>query len=226
MKAILKKLDLKDILEKEMDLWCQTPKIYTPDTSSDDVSILNGFSNVTDNLLTNKISETLQNIKIKKQKNFYVSQVSKNDIKKTKINSTKEKNVCSYSLKHNDIEIMLDNVSNEEDRFIKTSKKKINNISKLSTLATTVSKSPGPSSNNSNSFCVQEKILASPTTLDTGKLARMKLSAFRCTNKSTSSNSSQVLSNVSELLPIEKKPTLSNIFSLGDEDDLSYLDID
>lgn len=228
MEIILKKLDLEDILEKEMDLWCHTSKINTPDTSADEVSLLNEVSNVADNLLTNKISETLQNIKIKKQKNFYVSQVFKKDIKKTKINSSKEKNMCSNSLKQNNIETVLDEMSNEEDTiFVKSSKKKMSNISQSLTLETTILTSPGPSSHNSNSFCNKEKSPASRTPLvDTGKLARMKLSAFKCTKKSTNVNSEQIVSNISELSPTQKQSPLSNIFLLGDEDDLSYLDMD
>ena len=80
MEIILKKLGLDDILEKEMKLWSNTSLINlsdTTDTSIDNVSTLNGLSNSSNSSLTNKISETIQNIKIKKQKDFYKSQMHK-----------------------------------------------------------------------------------------------------------------------------------------------------
>lgn len=236
METILKKLGLEDILEKELELWCNTSLIHLSDTndaSIDDVSTLNVLSKSSDISLTNKISETIQNIKIKKQKDFYKSQMHKKELIKP-LTSSKVKIICANSPKQ-DLQVIIDEDSNDKDIFVDTTRVKITNVSiKPSSLPITVLTPPGTSTNISNSSCLKRKndILQTPsnTKLDSGQLARLKLSAFRCNKTPISSNSGQEQSqsNTLELTSIqnEQPNDLSNIFSVGDEDDLSYLDID
>ncbi|XP_022174206.1 DNA helicase MCM9-like [Myzus persicae] len=231
--TILKKLGLDDILEKEMELWCNTSLIHLSDitdTSIDDVSTLNVLSKSSNNRLTNKISETIQNIKIKKQKDFYKSQMHKKEIIKP-TTSSKIKKICANSPNSpKNSQVMIDEDSNDGDIFVNSTSKKITDISiKSSTFPITP---PSPSTTIFNSPCLKRKNDTSQTPssskLDTGQLARLKLSAYRCNKKPTSSNSGQEQSNVLKSPTIQNEPSsnLSNIFSLGDEDDLSYLDID
>jgi len=231
--AILKKLGLDDILEKEMKLWCSTSLLNLSDTTVsniDDVSTLNVLSKSSNNSLTNKISETIQNIKIKKQKDFYKSQMHKKEIIKPST-SSKNNKICTNSPKNT--QVMIDEDSNDEDIFVNCTSKKITNISiKSSTLPITAASPPKPSTQICISPCLKRKNDTSQTPssakLDTGQLARLKLSAYRCNKKPTSSNSGQEQSNTLNSSTIQNEPSsnLSNIFSLGDEDDLSYLDID
>jgi len=233
VETILKKLGLDDILEKEMELWCNTSLIHLSDStgsSIDDVSTLNTLSKSSNNSLTNKISETIQNIKIKKQKDFYKSQIHKKEIIKPTTSSNIKK-ICANSSKNS--QVMIDEDSDDEDIFVNSTSKNNTNITiKSSTLPITTLTPPKMSTNIVNSPCLKRKIdssqTPSSTKLDTGQLARLKLSAFRCNKKPTSSNSGQEQSNALKLPTIQNKPSLnlSNIFSLGDEDDLSYLDID
>jgi len=220
VETILKKLDLEDILKKEMDVWCQTSVINSFNTSVDEISISNLLSKKSDNLLTNKISETIQNIKIKKQKDFYLSQMPKKEIKTSKPISSKITKMCDNLPKQNDIEVKLNLNCNEEDIFVNSSKKN-------SSLKSSAPILPGPLSKISNDLCIKANSDVSHPPLDTGQLARLKLSAFKYNKKLTSnSRDGQIESNTTKFSPIQKQPDLSNIFSTGDEDDLSYLDID
>jgi len=233
VEKILKKLGLDDILEKEMELWCNTSLTHLSDTtvsSIDDVSTLNVLSKSSNNSLTNKISETIQNIKIKKQKNFYKSQIHKKEIIKP-TTSSKNKKICANSPKNT--QVMTDEDSNDEDIFVNSTSKKITNISiNSSTLPITAVSPPKLSTQICISPCLKRKNDSSQTPssakLDTGQLARLKLSAYRCNKKLTSSSNDQEQSNTLKLSTIQNEPSsdFSNIFSLGDEDDLSYLDID
>lgn len=106
-------------------------------------------------------------------------------------------------------------------------KKNINNISFKS--FTSMKKSSSSDISNDSSIKENNNVLHTPsrTPIDTGQLARLKLNAFKCDKKSISgSNSGQVEINTDKLSSIKKQPNFSNIFSTGDEDDLSYLDID
>lgn len=231
METILKKLGLDDILEKEMELWCNTSLIDLSDTtgSSIDDSTLNVFSKSSNNSLTNKISETIQNIKIKKQKDLYKSQMHKKEI--IKPTSSKVKKILANPPKNS--QNMIDEDSKDEDIFVNSSSKNITNITiKSSTLPITTVTPLEMSTSIFNSPCSKRKIdssqTPSSTKLDTRQLARLKLSAYRCNKKPTSSISGQEQSNTLKSPTIQNEPSsdLSNIFSLGDEDDLSYLDID
>lgn len=216
METILKKLDLEDILKKELDLWCQTSDICSFNASIDEISASNSYQKKSDNLLTNKISETIQNIKMKKQKDFYTSQMPK----KTKPISSKIKKICDELPKKNDIDVELIVNSNEENIFVNDSKKK------SSTLITSPML-PSLSSKMSNDSCIKTGSNVSPTQLDVGQLAKLKLSAFKYSKKSTSNSKNiPIESNITKPLLTQKRPDLLNIFSTGDEDDLSYLDID
>jgi len=233
VETILKKLGLDDILEKEMKLWCNTSLVNLSDTAVsniDDVSTLNILTTISNNSLTNKISETIQNIKIKKQKDFYKSQMHKKGIIKP-LTSSKNKKICTNSPKNT--QVMVDEESDDEDIFVNSTSKKITNISiKSSTFPITAVSPPKPSTQICISPCLKRKNDTSQTPssvkLDTGQLARLKLSAYRCNKKRTSSNSVQEQSNTLNSSTVLNEPCsdLSNIFSLGDEDDLSYLDID
>lgn len=222
METILKKLDLEDILEKEMDMWYQTSAINSLNTSIDEISTSNLPSEKYNNLLTNKISKTLQNIKTKKQKDFFVSQMPKKKIKKPIV--SKVKKICDNLPEQNDIEVMLNVNSNEVNNFVDNSKK---NLSINSSTLITSPILPGPSSETSNDLCLKVNSNVSRTPLDTQQMARLKLSAFKYNKKLTSnSKNDQNKSNTTEPSPTQKQPGLSNIFSTGDEDDLSYLDTD
>ncbi|XP_025201501.1 DNA helicase MCM9-like [Melanaphis sacchari] len=234
MERILKKLGLDDILEKEMNLWCNTSSVHlsdTTNTSIDDVNKQNILSKNSDNSLTNKITETIQNIKIKKQKDFFKSQMHKKELIKPLTSKIKTK--CVNAPKQ-DTQFIIDENSNDEDIFVNSTSKNITNIStNSSTLPITAVTSPGPSTNISNNSCLKRKNYISQTLsstkLDTGQLARMKLSVYRYHKKPTSSNNNQEEQpNILKSPTIQNDPSsnLSNIFSLEDEDDLSYLDID
>lgn len=224
MKTILKKLDLEDILEKEMELWYQISPINSP--SINEISTYNLFSNTSTNLLSNKISETIQNIKIKKQNDFYKSQMPKKETKITKKYNSNSMKICIDLPKQDDMEIVFDEDSNEEDIFVKNSKKKNSLKSLIAPIISTQSES---SLDISNISCVKKEINTSHSSLeismDTAQLARLKLNAFKYKKKSISSNNKQIESKVSKSPPIQKQQDLSNIFSIGDEDDLSYLDV-
>jgi len=233
VERILKKLGLDDILEKEMNLWCNTSVVHlsdTTNTSLDDISKQNVLSKNSDNSLTNKITETIQNIKIKKQEDFYKSQMPKKEI--IKPITSKNKRICVNSPKQ-DTQVIIDEDSNDEDIFVSSTSKKITNVSiKSSTLPITAVTPPETSTNIFNNSCLKRKNNSSQTPpstkLDTGQLARLKLSAYRCNKKPNSSNNNQEQSNIlkSPTIQSDLSSDLSNIFSLGDEDDLSYLDID
>lgn len=218
MQIILKKLDLEDILEKELDLWCQSSGINPCDTSVGEINTSNQQLKVSDNL-TNKISETIQNIKIKKQNNFYTSQMPNPQIK---TNSSKVMKILPKVTKQDATEVVY-----EEDIFVINSRKKTTKPLKSSTPSTT---SSIPTTDNSNSSCMKRKSNNSqsplPISLNTGQLARIKLSAFTCKQKPTSTNNdNQVKLNISKPPPTQKQSDFSTMFSTGDEDDLSYLDI-
>ncbi|XP_027837856.2 DNA helicase MCM9-like [Aphis gossypii] len=233
MERILKKLGLDDILEKEMNLWCNTSVVHLSDTTNpslDDVSKQNVVSKNSDNSLTNKITETIQNIKIKKQEDFYKSQMPKKEI--IKPITSKNKRICVNSPKQ-DTQVIIDEDSNDEDIFVSSTSKKNTNVSiKSSTLPITAVTPPDTSTNIFNNSCLKRKNNSSQsppsTKLDTGQLARLKLSAYRCNKKPYSSINNQKQSNIlkSPTIQSDLSSDLSNIFSLGDEDDLSYLDID
>lgn len=230
METILKKLDLEYILEKEMNMWYQTSAINLSNASIDEISTSNVLPKMSNNNLTNKISETIQNIKIKKQKDLYVSQIPNKEIKKPTTNSSKVTKICDKVLKQNDIEEVLNVESNEKDIFVNRSKKNINNIS-FKSLTSMKPSLTSSSSDISNGSSIKENndVLHKPshTPIDIGQLARLKLNAFKCNKKSkSSSNSGQVEKNTDKLSSIKKQPNFSNIFSTEDEDDLSYLDID
>lgn len=230
VEAILKKLDLEDILEKEMDLWNQTSEINSSNTNIDKLNTSNVQSKISDNLITSKISETIQNIRIKKQKDFYASQMQRIEIKKPKIVSSKTKKEFPELSQQDCMEVVINEDSNEEDIFVNKSRKRGNVSLTLSTSSSMSFTSPSPSLNNSNSTCINEKNSDSHSpslpASDTRQLAKMKLSAFRFNKNVSSSNSGGVESNTSILPPPHNKLDLSNIFSTGEEDDLSYLDID
>lgn len=220
MEIILKKLDLEDILEKELDLWCRPSGINPCDTSVGEINTSNRRLKVSDNL-TNKISETIQNIKIKKQNDFYTSQMPNLQIK---TNPSKVMKISPNSTKKDAADV---DQRDEEDIFVINSRKKTTKPLKSSTPSTTSSISP---TDNSNSLCTKRKSNNSqsplPTSLNTGQLARIKLSAFRCKPKQTSTNNdNQVKLNISKPPPTQKQSDFSTMFSTGDEDDLSYLDI-
>jgi len=224
VETILKKLDLEDILEKEMDVWCQTSVINSFNTSVDETSTSNLLSKKSDNLLTNKISETIQNIKIKKQKDLYLSQMPKKEIKTPKPISSKITKICDNLPKQNDIEVELNVNCNEENIFVNNSKK---NSSLKSSALNTSPILPEPLSKMSNDLCIKANNAVSHPPLDTGQLARLKLNAFKYNKKLTNSlKNEQIESNTTKFSPTQKQLELSNIFSTGDEDDLSYLDID
>lgn len=246
MENILKKLDLEEILEKEMDLWCQTSQtsqtstIILSNTNTDEVNTAHVLSKISNNLLTNKISETIQNIRIKKQKDFYMSQMPKEKAKKHKKNSSRANQVFTNSPEQDDIKSMSDEGTNDVDIFINSSKKRINSISLKSTSPESLL-IPGPSSSSSkqslmssesssdifNNYEKKKNYNLHPCSkLNTINSARSKLSAFRYTKKSTSSANNLNESNISQSSSINKPPDLSHMFSIGDDDDLSYLDID
>jgi hypothetical protein len=83
VKKILKKLDLEDILEKEINLWSQKSKINSTNTIIDDLKMSDVQSKNLNNILTSKISETIQNIKIKKTKRLLYISNSQERNKKT-----------------------------------------------------------------------------------------------------------------------------------------------
>lgn len=227
MEIILKKLDLGDILEIEMNQWYQTSPILSPNVSIKENSTSNLFKKKLDNLLSNKISETIQNIKIKKQNDFYKSQILKKEPNKS---NSKPMKICVNLPKQDNVEIVFNEDSNEKNIFVNNSNQKINNISlKSSTLLTTSSTQPGPSLNISNISYMKTEIdnpLSLPQkSLNTGELARLKLSAFKYKKNSICSNNNQIGSNILVSPPIPKQNDFLNIFSIGDEDDLSYLDI-
>lgn len=230
METILKKLDLEDILEREMNMWCQTSITNLSDTSANEINMSNVPTKISDNLLTNKISETIQNIKIKKQKDFYVSQMPQTEIKKSKRTHSKIKKEYASSSKQDDMEIVFDEEDSEEDIFVNTSKKVVNNISLKTSTSTIMPSTSLEMPNYSNDTYIKENNHTPHTplhtSLHTGQLARLKLSAFRCSKKSDNSNSVKVESNTSKSPPIQKSSNFSNIFSMGDEDDLSYLEIE
>lgn len=230
VKTILKKLDLEDIIEKEMDLWNQKSKLNSFNSNVDELKTSNVLPTNSNNILTSKISETIQNIRIKKQKNFYTSQIHKREIKKPKTDSSKNEKDFPELFQQDGIKVILDEDSKEEDIFVNKSREKSNISVSLSTSSSISLTSPILSLNNSNSLCYNQKnnILHSPslTPSDTRKLARMKLSAFKCNKNDSSSNSDKIESNSSASLTPQDKLNLSNIFSTGDEGDLSYLDID
>lgn len=230
MEAILKKLDLEDILEKEMDIWCQASGINLSDTSLNEINMSNITTKISENLLTNKISETIQNIKIKKQKDFYVSQMPEKEIKKSKRTYSKIEKECASSFKQDDMKVVFDEEDSEEDIFVNSSKKLVeNSSSKPSTSSITSSTLPEVSDYSNDAYIKENNHTPrtpSHTSLDTGQLARLKLSAFRYNKKSNESNSGQIESNISNSTPIQKPSSVSNIFSMEDEDDLSYLEIE
>lgn len=222
METILKKLDLEDVLEKEMSLWFRPSTTNSSDTSIDQTNASNIPSNVLDNLLTNKISETIQNIKIKKQNNFYKSQIVKNNVKNPKKIVSKIKKT-RFS-KQNKTEIEFDDDSNEEDIFVSSSRKPNNDISTTLSVAPLSTTLPTKKLfTNSSSSCKNE---TSHSPLDTGQMARLKLSAFQFKKKLSNTSCVQVeLKNTSKSLAAQQKQCLSNIFCTEDDDDLSYLDI-
>lgn len=221
VETILKKLDLEDILKKEMVKWCQTSTINLPNMDVDEISTLNMHPKLSDNLLNNKISATIQNIKINKQKTLYASQISNKEIKKSTTISLKVKKIRDNLFEQNDAEEVLNIESNEEDIFINSSRKNINSISFKSSLTPLSSDVPNDSNVKENNNTPSHK------PLDTGQLARLKLNAFKYSKKSISSpNSGQVETNTDKLSSIPKQSNFSNIFSTEDEEDLSYLDID
>lgn len=223
METILKKLDLEDVLEKEKSLWYRSSTTNSSDISIDEINASNVPSKVSDNLLTNRISETIQNIKIKKQNDFYKSQILKNNVKNPKNKFSKINKTCLS--KKSQTEIEFDEDSNEEDIFVSSSRKTINDISTtLSIAPLTTTSSTGKLSTNSSSSCKNE---TSHSMLDTGNMARLKLSAFQFNKKPSNTNSTQVeLKNMAKSLAGQKKKRLSNIFSIeDDDDDLSYLDV-
>lgn len=222
METILKKLDLEDVLEKEMSLWYRPSTTNSSDIRIDEINSSNVPSKVSDNLLTNKISETIHNIKIKKQNDFYKSQIVKINVKNPK-KTKKPKNKTCLS-KQNQTEIEFDEDSNEEDIFVSSSRKTIDNMSTTLSVAPFLMTSPTEKlSINSSSSCKNE---TSHSMLDTGHMAKLKLSAFRFNKKLSNTNGTQVeLKNTTKSLAGQKKQRLSNIFSTEDDDDLSYLDI-
>lgn len=230
MEVILKKLNLEDILEKEMNLWNQASEINASSENIDEFnSSNNALSTISNNLLTSKISETIQNIKIKKQKEFYTSQMPRKEMKNPKIVSSKLKEFLNLS-QQNGMEIVLDEDSNDEDIFINKSRKKSNISLSLSTSSSMSNILSIPSSSKANDKCINEKNIDSHSPLlqlsDKRQLAKMKLSAFKYNKNSSNSNSGGLKSNTSTFLSSHIKPDLTNIFSTGDEDDLSYLDVD
>lgn len=228
VETVLKKLDLLNILEKEMDLWYQTTMFNSSNINTDDISLSNVPLKPSDNL-TNKISETIQNIKLKKQKDFYKSQIPKEEIKKSKnISSKVKKSSNANSPKPNNMQIEFGVNSDEEDIFV-NSRKRMNNISSESLTPPSTS-STSLSLDISNSSCIKEKnsVSCSPkhTPSNTGQLARLKLSAFKFSKKATSNtNDGKVEPNIKP--PSTQKQSDSiNIFSAEDGDDLSYFDIE
>jgi len=218
VEVILKKLDLNSILEKEMDLWCQTNSINSSNTSVDEISTSNSLSKVSDNNLTNKISETIQHIKIKKQNDFYMSQMPRKEVK-----NAKAKKLCIDLPKQVHSEVELQEDSNEEGIFVDSPRKIVKNISKESSI---LSKSSCTTFSGSYIHDKNEVSHASlQTSLDTGKMAKLKLSAFKFKKKLTKVNNSQSELNIPDSSPIQNQPCYSNIFS-AEDDDLSYLDID
>lgn len=227
-----------------MNLFGQTSETNSSDTSIEESCVSNVLTKVSDNLLTTKISETIQNIKIKKQNNFYKSQMVKN----TKSISSKSDKTCPSSSKQDSSEIEFDEDSNEEEIFVNssTSSKTTNNLSVNSSFQIASLTPPEPVFTNSNISCIPgtTEALHTPhrTHLEIRQSARSKLSAFKFNKKSTSSksvkaessnlesspilDSSQVKSNVLESSSLLKTPCSLNIFWTEDEDDLSYLDID
>lgn len=229
METILKKLDLEDILEKEMNILCQTSMINLSDTNVNEINMSNIPTKVSDNLITNKISETIQNIKIKKQKDFYVSQMPQKEFKKSKRTYSIKKKECASSSKQDDLEVAFDEDS-EEDIFVSPSKKMVNNITSKPSTSSITSLTQPEMTDYSNDAYIKENYHTPHTplhtSLNTGQLAKLKLSAFRYSKKSNNLNSVQVQSNAPESPPIQKPLNVSNIFSTGDEDDLSYLEIE
>lgn len=231
METILKKLDLEDILEKELHFWCETTMtVNLFDTNMDEASASNVFSKVSENALTNKISETIQNIKIKKQNNFYVSQKVRKDGKKSKTNATKIKKKITNTPKEYHTEEDFNEDSNEEDIFVNNSRKTCSNISLKSLLPSTYFTPPDSStiSSSSSSVKVISETLRSSShaQLDTEKLAKLKLSAFKFNKKQSNLNSNKVDKTTTESTSHPQQSCISNIFLSDDEDDLSYLDID
>ncbi|XP_025421479.1 DNA helicase MCM9-like isoform X3 [Sipha flava] len=226
MKKILKKLDLEDILEKEINLWSQKSKINSTNTIIDDLKMSDVQSKNLNNILTSKISETIQNIKIKKQKDFYTSQIHRREIKKPKTASSKNEKEFPELFQQDGIDVIL----NEEDIFVNKSVEKSNISVSLSTSSSMSLTSPILSLSNSSDSCINERnsVIHPPllTPSDTRKLARMKLSAFRCNKSNSNSNSDRIEPDISASPTPQSKLNLPNIFSTGDEDDLSYLDID
>lgn len=226
MEAILKRLDLLDILEKEMDLWYRTTMLNLSDTNTDDISLSNVPSKPSDNL-TNKISETIQNIKIKKQNDFYKSQILKEEIKKSKNNSSKiKKSSSANSPKQNNLQIEFSVNSDEEDIFVNNSRKRMNNISLKPLTPPSTSSTQLSLDIDRGSSIKKKKCAPKHTQSNTGQLARQKLSAFKFSKKLTSNkNNVQVKSNIKSP-STQKQSDSTNIFSAEDEDDLSYLDIE
>lgn len=107
-----------------MNMWCQTSAINLSNTSIDEISTLNMLPKISNNNLTNKISETIQNIKIKKQKDLYISQIPKKEMKKSNTISSKVKIICDNLLQQNNMEEVLNVETNEKDIFVDRSKKK------------------------------------------------------------------------------------------------------
>jgi len=242
VEIILKKLDLEDILKKEMNLFGQSSATNSSDISIDESSVSNVLIKLSDNLLTNKISETIQNIKTKKQYNFYKSQMVKNNVKKTKSISSKINKTCLSSSKQDSSEIEFGEDSNEEEIFVNssTSSKTTNNFSANSSFQTASLTPPEPVLTNSSISYIPgtTEALHTPlrTHLEIRQSARSKLSAFKFNKKSTSPKSvqaessnlesSQILDSSQGKSTLLKPPCALNIFCAEDEDDLSYLDID
>lgn len=225
MKTILKKLDLEDILEKEMDLWCQLSPTNSPSINEINTSSL--FSNTSTILLSNKITETIQNIKIKKQNDFYKSQMHKKETNITKNKNSKSMKISVNSQQHDDVEKVFDEFDEYPNRNIFINNSKKNNSLKSLILPTTSTQS-----NSSfiipNITYINKEINTSHSPLiipkDTAQAARLKLNAFKYKKKSISLNNNQIESSDSESSSIHKQD-LSNIFYTGDEDDLSYLNV-
>lgn len=222
MEKILKKLDLDDILNKEMNFWCQKSTISLSDTNIDEINPSNTVSKISDNLLTNKISETIQNIRIKKQKDFYISQVVKKDKKQKQKFSPKASKVYTKLIKHNNTGQLCDDGSDNEEIFVSSLEKK-NNIFLKST-------PPSSSSIIFNNCPNKRKCVdlctPSNSTLNTRNLARSKLNTFKYTKNSTIPNTSLDKSSILKSPQIQKRSCLSKNFLMEDEDDLSCLDID
>ncbi|XP_050441975.1 DNA helicase MCM9-like [Adelges cooleyi] len=149
MEEILTKLGLEEIFETEMNRWYENSLQNESDKCINSSDASSQLSNKTESNLTNKITETIKNIKKKKENDFFVPQISNRD-------KVQQKTVSS-KISPNEIDEFNDD-SNDADIFVRCSKVKNNVVLKTTLNHVNNELSSHPKNNNSQSVRTSPKI--------------------------------------------------------------------